>query len=259
MEYETRVIDAEKGIVRVTTESERWYRKTKEDGSTVWIPSVTWITSFYPKGLSYTKWLAAHGWDESQALMEEAGERGTYSHRACEMLLNGSSIRFDTIVDDRPLTTIEYANTMSFVDWHSEFKPKVRKTEFTVFSPDDRYAGTLDIDCEIDKPKFEGEWIIDIKTSPNIWPSHELQVSAYKRAHNKKARMGILQIGYKLNKRKWKFTEITDQFHLFNAAYAIWKKECEGIVPLQRDYPIELKLNLKEEEDETTGKINNEL
>jgi hypothetical protein len=250
MQHETRIVDKEKGIVQVTTEDERWYRKTNKDKVTIWIPSVTWITGYYPKGIAYMKWLASHGWDESQALMEEAGEKGTYTHKACEMLLSGSVVRFDTIVDDRALTTTEYANVMSFVEWFDEYKPKVRKTECTVFSPDELYAGTLDLDCEIEIPKFEGEWIIDFKTSPNIWPSHELQLSAYKHAHNPKARIGILQLGYKYNKKKkWKFTEITDQMPLFNATYKIWEKECAGISPLQRDYPLELKLKFKEEEN----------
>ena len=227
MQHETRIIDAEKGIVQVTTESERWYRKTNKDNVIVWIPSVTWITGYYPKGIAYMKWLASHGWDESQALMEEAGEKGTYTHKACEMLLKGSVVRFDTIVDDRCLTTTEYANVMSFVEWFNEYNPKVRKTEFTVFSPDDRYAGTLDIDCEMVFPRFEGEWIIDLKTSSNIWPSHELQLTGYKHAHNPNARIGILQLGYKYNKKKkWKLTEITDQMPLFDATYKIWEKEC---------------------------------
>jgi hypothetical protein len=246
MRHETRIIDTDKNIIQVTTEDERWYRRNTNDGL-IWIPSVTWIAGYYPKGIAYMKWLANHGWDESQALMEEAGEKGTYTHKACEMLMAGKSIRFDTIVDDRPLTTDEYANVMSFVDWFEVFNPKVRKTEFTVFSPDNRYAGTIDLDCVIGIKKFEGEWIIDLKTSPYIWPSHELQISAYKHAHNKKARIGILQLGYKHNKyKKYKFAEITDQMPLFNATYEIWKKECAGIVPLQRDYPLELTLNIKE-------------
>ncbi|MFA5324523.1 MAG: hypothetical protein WC373_17735 [Smithella sp.] len=246
MQYENRVIDKEKGIVQITTSDERWYRKVK-DKTELWIPSVTWICQYYPKGIAYMKWLASHGWDEAEALKEEAGEYGTHAHKAAEMLLKGSVVRFDAVVDDRPLTTQEYAAAMSFVDWFNEYKPVVKKTELTVFSPDDRYAGTLDLYCEI-----EGEpWIVDFKTSAQIWPSHEIQLSAYKHAHNPEARIGVVQLGYKYNKKKkWKFTEIEDQFDLFNASYRIWQKECAGISPLQRDYPLELTLKLKEENNE---------
>jgi hypothetical protein len=258
MQHETRIIDADKGIVQITTDDERWYRKGNKDGSIVWIPSVTWIASYYPKGIAYMKWLAAHGWDESEALKEEAGETGTYTHKACEMLMKGNTIGFNTIVNDRALTTQEYANVMSFVDWFQKFKPTVRQTELTIFSPDDRYAGTLDLDCTMEAEGFEGEWIIDLKTSANIWPSHEIQISAYKHAHNKNARIGILQLGYKYNKnKKWKFTEITDQMPLFEATYQIWQRECAGITPLQRDYPIELTLKEKEKAHEATRKSNN--
>jgi hypothetical protein len=246
MQYEIRVIDKEKGLVQITTTDERWYRKVIDDVET-WIPSVTWICGYYPKGIGYMKWLASHGWDEAEALKEDAGEHGTMTHKAVEMLLKGSVVRFDTIVDTRELTVQEYANVMSFVEWFNEYKPVAKKTEFTVFSPDNRYAGTVDLYCEI-----EGEpWIIDFKTSAQIWPSHEIQLCAYKHALNIDARIGVVQLGYKYNKKKkWKFTEIDDQFDLFEASYRIWQKECAGISPLQRDYPLELKLNIKEEENE---------
>jgi hypothetical protein len=246
MQYETRIVDKERGIVQVTTTDERWYSKTNADKAIIWIPSVTWICGYYPKGIGYMKWLAAHGFDESIAIMEEAGERGTYTHKGSELLLKGGTLRFDTVVDDRPLSVDEYANVMSFAEWYNEHKPKVNKIEHTVFSPDDRYAGTIDIDCEID-----GEpWIIDLKTSSQIWPSHEIQLSAYKHAHNPEARIGVVQLGYKYNKKKkWKFTEVEDQFDVFNAAYRIWQKECSNVKPLQRDYPLEITLN-KEETNE---------
>lgn len=247
MNYEQRVIDEQSGIIRVTTTDERWYKRIK-DNKEIWIPSTTWICKYYPKGIEYMKWLAAHGWDEAEAIKEEAGEYGTYAHKGCEILLKGGIVRFDTVVDDRPLTTPEYAAVMSFVEWFKEYKPVVKNVELTIFSPDDRYAGTLDLECEID-----GEsWIVDFKTSSNVWPSHEIQLSAYKHAHNKNARIGIVQLGYRYNKKKkWKFTEIEDQFDVFEAAYRIWQKECAGQQPLQRDYPLELTLNLnKEEHDE---------
>jgi len=246
MKYERRIVNKEKGIVQVTTEDERFYSKIV-DGVEIWIPSVTWICGYLPKGVAFYKWLASKGWDESQALMQEAGEKGTAVHKAAEMLLCGKTIRFDTLVDERELTTEEYAGVMSFVDWYNEYKPKPINTEFTVFSPDDRYAGTIDLYCEIDGEK----WIIDFKTSSNIWPSHKIQLSAYKHAFNNNARIGIVQLGYKYNKKKkFKFTEIDDCFKLFNAAYDIWESEMAGISPMQKDYPLELTLNIKEENNE---------
>lgn len=245
MQYENRVIDKEKGIVRITTESERWYRKPLEDGTFKWIPSTTWISSYWPKGPEYEKWRSSHTQEEADTILMEKGDFGTHVHKGSEILLNGGTLRFDTIVDDRPLTTEEYAGVMSFVEWFNEYKPVIKETECTVFSPDDRYSGTLDLYCHI-----KGEpWIIDFKTSPAIYMSHKIQVSAYKHAFNPEAKTAILQLAYKYNKKKkWKFTEIEDCFEQFNLAYGIWQTECAGMQPLQRDFPLELKLKLKKEE-----------
>lgn len=242
MQHETRIVDAEKGIVQVTTEDERFYSK-QVDGKTIWIPSVTWIADYLPKGVQFYKWLAAKGWDEAQALKEAGGERGTMVHNACEMLLRGETIRFNTIINDREPTTEEYACIMSFTKWYGTYKPEVERIETTVFAPDDRYAGTLDIQCVIANER----WIVDLKTSANIWPSHIIQVSAYKHALKEEVnRLGILQLGYKRNKNGYKFSEVPDKFGLFNAAYDIWHDEMSGISPLQKDYPLELTLNIQE-------------
>ena len=100
----------------------------------------------------------------------------------------------------------------------------------------------VDLKCRI-KGKL---WLIDFKTSADIWPAHELQVSAYKHAdvNRRTLKIGILQVGYRRNKtKKWKFTEVKDQWPLFLAARKIWGKETEGQKPLQREYPLSLSLS----------------
>ena len=109
-----------------------------------------------------------------------------------------------------------------------------------MFNDEFGYAGTVDLVCNIDgKP-----YIIDFKTSQYIWPSHELQVSAYKHSQSnlKDCNLAILQVGYQRNKKGFKFTDIDDKFDLFLSARSIWKNECENIEPKKRDYPIEIKL-----------------
>ena len=242
MQHETRVVDAEKGIVQITTEDERFYSKTV-DGKTVFIPSVTWIADFLPKGVAFYKWLAQKGWDESQALKEAGGERGTMVHNAVEMLLRGNVIRYNSIINDRELTTEEYVCILSFKKWYDTYKPTVEKIETTVFSPDDRYAGTMDLQCLIGDLRY----IVDFKTSANVWPSHIIQLSAYKHANPVKVdNLAILQLGYKRNKNGYKFTEVEDKFDLFNAAYKIWADEMSEKSPLQKDLPLEITLNQKE-------------
>jgi hypothetical protein len=250
MKYETRLVDAEKGIVQITTEDERFYSKPV-DGKVVYIPSVTWICGYLPKGVPFYKWLASKGWDESQAIMEEAGERGTMIHKAVEMLIAGQTVKYNTVINDRELTADEYSAVMSFVAWYKEAQPEIYKSEFTVFSPDDRYAGTIDLLCKINK----GWWVVDFKTGQSIWPSHEIQLTAYQHAIGEEGvQTAIVQLGYQRNKKHFKWTPIDDKWKLFNAAYDIWENECAGISPLQREYPLELTLNLGGENDTTKNK-----
>ncbi len=107
------------------------------------------------------------------------------------------------------------------------------------------YAGTIDIVCMIDKKI----WLIDIKTSKAVYPSHELQLSAYKKLCEdmdcKIDTMAILQVGYERNKNRYKLTEVEDQYPVFLATKQIWEKETFGERPLEREYPLEIKLKVE--------------
>lgn len=235
----------QKGVVQITTLDERWY--LKDD---VLYPSVTWIASSYPKGIGFHKWLAQKGWDEAEAIKQAAGDKGSKVHVAVELLLKGETIKMDekfmnpTTEQPEELTVEEYEAVMNFADWYSdlakEHKLKVIKTEHVAINEKENYAGTIDLVLEIDGEK----WIIDFKTSQNVWPEHEIQISAYKHCGLEDAKLGVLQVGYKRNQRGWKFNEIEDKFDLFLHAKAIWKNENENVSPRQKDYPVELKLNL---------------
>jgi len=233
-------------MARVTTADERWYGKRNEEGEVIrWVPSVTWICGYYPKGIQFYKWLAEKGWDESQAIKNAAGDKGSKVHNAIESLLQGEEVKIDDKFvnnskgETEELTTEEYEAIMSFQDWFNEAKPKILSVEFNVFSDEHNYAGTVDFLCEI-----EGEvWLIDFKTSQSVWPEYELQVSAYKHAVEQKIdKLGILQVGYRKNKKNYKLNEVEDKFELFLSAQKIWANEQAGVEPKQRDYPMSLKL-----------------
>ena len=247
MKIERKVFDESKGIVRITCEDERWYGIPNNDGIINYVPSVTWVCSFYPRGIGFYKWLAQRSWDESIALKEAAGDRGSTVHSCVSALLAGNTIAHNEMVfsedgSKREITIEEYEGIISFAAWWKEAEPVLLKKDETVFARDFTYAGTLDLRCSI-----AGEpWLIDLKTSAEIWPAHELQVSAYKHCGYENHRIAILQLGYRKNKKKYRFTEIEDQFDLFLSAKRIWAKETKGISPLQKDYPIEVSLtNMK--------------
>ena len=244
--------ETKEGIIQITTWDERWYAKSKMDEKTglpiyEFVPSVTWIAGYYPKGIAFYKWLAQKGWDEAEAIKTAAGDKGSKVHFAITDLLAGKEVAMDgkylnkTSGKEEELTLEEYECLMSFVDWFKKTKPKVLANELVVFNEEYGYAGTIDLIAEIDGEKY----IIDVKTGANIWPEHELQISAYLHGQPEKHKLALLQLGYKRNKNGWKFTEIEDKFDLFLSARKIWQNECGEDRPRQKDFP--LVLSLKEE------------
>ena len=255
-------INEEKGIVQITLPDERWYWKSVIDktipkATEVFVPSVTWITSFYPKGVAYFKWLANLGWNEAEAAKQAAADKGSKVHKAIVDLIDGKDIPMDakyvnpSTEQPEELTVEEWEALMSFRDWFVLTKPQVLARESVVFSDEYGYAGTIDIFC-----KIEGEtWLIDFKTGQYIWPSSELQVSAYKHAFEKPIdKLGILQLGYRRNKNLFKLTEVEDQFSLFLAAKQIWAKETTGDAPVQKDLPLILSLKVEEKDEKVESK-----
>lgn len=281
-------VDQKRGIYQITVSDERWYLKQSIDEKTglpvyKGVPSVTWIGSYYPKGVGYYKWLGEHGWDESQALMREAGEKGSAVHKAIEMILDGMEFRIDTKVIlkdgdrevERELTFEELECVKSFCDWRAEMEQdyaiETVRNGMVLVSDQHNYGGTLDW-LLILTPKADGKnplklggpttFLLDFKTSQQVWTSAELQVSAYKRTiesgENPVAllnpngtesgkyldvtdiRIGILQVGYRLNKKKYKLTIVDDCFDMFLIAQKIWARENEGADVRVIDFPIVL-------------------
>jgi len=278
MKKEIRIV--KDGVCQITTYDERWYSKEVIDEKTglpesfAFFPSSSWISSYYPKGQRFVQWVAKIGFEEAQRRMIEAGVKGSKVHLAAEDIMHGKEVPMDAhypnknnegIVEE--LTVEEYGAIMSLVDWVDSLGDiEVLATETTAFNSKHRYAGTVDLICRID-----GQiWIIDFKTSPNIWPSHEIQLSSYRNLgfslgdfdvkiteeEWEARKQAILQLGYKRNKiKKYKFTEVEDQIDLFLAVKKVWAKECAGIAPKQRDYPLSViaeKLAPKVEENKKT-------
>ncbi|HIG93975.1 TPA: hypothetical protein HA234_07305 [Candidatus Woesearchaeota archaeon] len=248
MRYEIRESN---GLVQVTYVEERWYHKKDSD---IFAPSITYVVHYYPRGAGFDKWLADKGMDDAEAIKKAAGDKGSRIHAAIEDLLSGKEITFDKKYfskedgTEKDLSVEEWEALLSFSAWHAKYKPKVLRVEETVFQDPTEdfksgFAGTVDLVCEI-----EGElYIIDFKTSKDIYPSHRLQVSAYKHIIQKayperKINLAILQVGYPRNKNRYKFTEIDDEFETFKAVYKIWECEVKYKKPLQKDLPIKIKL-----------------
>lgn len=256
-----KTVDEKQGIVQITIADERWYVKTV--GETVtYVPSVTWIAGKYPKGIQFYKWLAEKGWDESQAIKEAAGTKGSKIHDAIGDVIMGKEVRIDSQYLNRSnekmeeLTLEECDAVLSFVQWKKDFEEDyILETityEYTIFNEKQGYAGTVDwvIKTTNKSNNVVQYFIIDFKTGQSIWTEYELQISAYREAltrgyHEIEAlkdigyfETAILQVGYRKNKSGYKFTEIDNVFDLFMHAKAIWENEHGGEQPTKKDYPI---------------------
>ncbi len=262
-------VDEKRGICQVTIADERFYFKQSKDpqnGNPIMlaVPSVTWIAGHYPKGIGFYKWLADRGWDEAEAIKAAAGDKGSKVHEAISAILAGQEVRIDskflnrTIGQLEELTFEEVECIKAFIDWKAtleSFEPIA--WDIVVFSEQHGYAGTIDLIARVN-----GElYIIDFKTSQNVWPEYEMQVSAYRMAvengenaiHERNPngtegkqlnvvglKTAILQIGYRRNKCLYKWTEIEDAFPLFLHAKAIWQHESGSQHPRKVDLPIVL-------------------
>ena len=259
MKIEIKKVDEDRGIVQITCPDERWYSVRPLLGDDVksisqedFYPSSSWIARYYPKGVEYIRWVANKGWDIAEEVKQEAAEKGTRIHRACEFLLLGGDITHDMEFNDSEgnsdqLNAEEYYAVMTFKRFLDEQKPFVLAQgngnpaiEYTILNHEHKFAGTVDFKCRIAQDNYENVWIIDIKTSKEIYPSHEIQLSSYLETDKEAIKQAILQVGYKKNKAGYKLTEIEPQFDVFLAAKRIWQKEQGKILVPQREYPLKI-------------------
>lgn len=228
------------GVIQVTTTDERWYLYPPTGE---WFPSATWITSYVPSR-ELTIWMAKKGWDEAELIKQEAGARGSRVHKGVEILIAGGEIHHNESLTDgegnyAEITVQEYEAIISFYDWAKEMNPKFISSERTVFNKELKVAGTLDCIAEIDGQIY----LIDFKTSANIYLSHQAQISFYKTCDDVKVdKMAILQLGYARNKKKYKFTEVEDKFDRFMDAYGFWSEDNLNKQPYQKDFPQSIQL-----------------
>ncbi len=164
---------------------ERFYPVTK-DHSRVSVTTV--IGAVHPKSPFLVDWMVATGKEKAQEIKETAGEEGHVIHEAVERLRNGEKIRADE------LTSKGRKCIAAFVAWYKKVNPKILENEIRVdcdMRGEYEYAGTIDLVVEIDGER----WVVDVKTSNNVWPEHFVQVSAYVKAWNCEVGRGMINKG----------------------------------------------------------------
>jgi hypothetical protein len=273
MRKEITLADRERGIYRITTDDQRFYSKPGNDKvsgapTTIYVPSVTWITT-YVQSPFLDEWREAVGGEAADAYMKFRGDRGSKVHEACTMVMNGETIdcerslfRNESKDCAEPLTGSEIECIISFKKWYeaatagqlwmkdkdAEKKGKkllpsgyrITNWNTVLWHPEDLFAGTLDIEAERDTDGSLG--IIDIKTSKGVYDGHRAQVKGYQKCDPRYKWAGVLRLGAD-TERGWFFEEVEDRFfQCFDNAYADWKFKNEGLKPFQKDYPLTLSL-----------------
>lgn len=221
-------------IEMAETLSGHWYKV----GKAVY-PSVTTILTAYPQNLQLTQWIANQGWETSQAIKREAGERGTNVHTGIEALIQGKEISRTAFSQE------EWLRLDAFVKWVKEINPTILATEVMVYSKKHKFAGK--VDCIM---KVKGDLIVtDWKTSKSIYPHFALQVAAYATAieelkTHEVQHTGILQLGAR-NKNGYRWLVQPDwkeNFKVFLGVKKVFDHEWGDAEPPILQLPDKLKL-----------------
>jgi hypothetical protein len=278
MKKEIIQVDEERGIARVTTADERWYTREARNATTGLPeiesrPSITYVGKFYPKGKGFEAFLKKNG-DDADVIKELAGERGSKVHQAIEVLNNGGTVAMgDKFMSNitgqlEELTPDEYWCVMTYVRWWDEEGSKeyeIVKAEDIIWPETPKteengdlhsepggifhFAATRDVKL---RRKADGTTgTLDVKTSQDIYPSHIIQVSAIAAAEGDEWQ-AILRVGYRRTQKAYKFDIVERRLDLVRAAMTIHAYETEGEKPLQRDFPLSLRLNLSAVEGVST-------
>ena len=264
------------GLICITSLDERFYRR-ESDAKLFWASH--WICNYVPKGKGYEQYLKSMG-ENADVYRDERGDMGARVHQAIDLIVTRKAKTGKGWVDIQTeefsdsdgqhsalLNGEECEAVLSWVNWWKEveesYAVEIIDWEQAGYNEDLGYAGTRDlrfklemkpdVRIELEKkkaksrkenPEYEdltGTWLIDYKTSKAIYLSHRAQLSSYRHFPGCEGdRMAILQVGYKLNRAGFKFTEISDVFHLFLAALEFFKDENADKRPHQFELPEHL-------------------
>ena len=131
------------------------------------LPSVTTVLKLLANpGLEAWK-RTTPGWEE---ISNWAADIGTRTHKAIELELKGWH---QTVEEHYVFKCFD-----AFMQWKNQYDFELVDTEMRVVS-EKGYGGTLDLICRLNGRLY----IIDIKTSNQIYPDYLLQLSAYRAAY----------------------------------------------------------------------------
>jgi ATP-dependent exoDNAse (exonuclease V) beta subunit len=164
-----RILEISDDYKQITLPDSRYYRRNGN-----FYPSVTFVLQIYPKGKQFENWLKQVGF-ASEHIVKKASEDGTQVHEMAESYLNGEELNFLNKQGHPAYNPEIWIMFLRFVEFWETHKPTLIETEVHLFSDELQVAGTCDLIVEI-----EGElWLLDIKTSNQVYSTYELQTAVY--------------------------------------------------------------------------------
>lgn len=227
------------------------YYKTEDGG---FVPSVTHVLDFYPKGAAYFNWLKEAGKDADE-IRDEAGRRGSVVHKLTELYDAGEEVHLVNPNGSIDYKLNEWAMFERYVEFRRRFQFVTDSIELNIISKELGYAGTIDRVIDMYGKKI----LLDIKTSNAIYPSYWLQLAAYRSllmntVGKKVDKVAILWLNAKTRTEGkkgdiqgigWQMVikdDTNKDLDLFNATYQLWMAENATSKPKQLTYQISHKL-----------------
>jgi len=184
-------------VEQIDATNGRWYRL---DNGLV-IPSVTTVVDVYPKPELMDWYGLQPSLQEANRVRDEAAAWGTLIHEACYDLINGEVVDVSEWEDAKAIKKL-----LGFKRWYEETQPHITSIELAV-TDGHAIAGQLDLVADIGGVT----WVLDLKTSGDVYPSHHIQVAAYREAYNQQHggadACGILHLK-STTKKGWQLVEV---------------------------------------------------
>ena len=234
---------------RVEFLDQRFY--SDKDGN--YFPSVTTVLEAYPKGKRFEQWLKDVG-NEADDIVDRAATQGTNVHDAIERLLKGNEVIWEDYTMD------EWKMILKFNEFFTQTHPIVEAIEHNLVSVSVGCGGTIDLVCEINGER----WLIDFKTSGDIYDNHYVQLATYAVMWNEAypderiERIGCLHLraktrgpsrdGKNIQGLGWKLEEPSESpselYEIFKHVKTLWHRLNPNGKPANVVLPARLKINV---------------
>lgn len=222
------------------------------------VPSVTTILDAFPKSAAFYDWLKKNG-ENSDEIRDEAGRRGSVVHGFTEKYDNGEEVK---LMDDNgniQCKLFEWNCFEKYVEFRKRFEVKIHGIECNMASDRLGMGGTMDRDFTL--IKNNKRYLVDIKTSNNIWDEYWLQLVAYQKlaedinGSNRFDGRAILWLSAKtktdgktdtIQGKGWQLliddTDPAEQWEIFLATKKLWETKNGSMKPQQISYSLTHKL-----------------